>query len=123
MFDLPNRFFGGHGIVGAQVPLGTGLAFANHYSNNGNISLSFFGDGAANQGQIYEVFNMAALWKLPALFVCENNQYAMGTSTGRSSADSTYYTRGHYIPGIKVFALSLIGLSSEFNDVGYRWMA
>ena len=104
MFSIEKGFFGGHGIVGAQVPLGTGLAFANKYRGNDNVSLTYFGDGAANQGQVYESFNMAALWKLPVVYVIENNRYAMGTSINRSSATTDLSKRGlsFGIPGEQV---------------------
>jgi pyruvate dehydrogenase E1 component alpha subunit len=104
MFSKEKHFYGGHGIVGAQVPLGTGLAFANRYRNNGNISVAYFGDGAANQGQVYESFNMAELWKLPIIYVIENNRYAMGTSVTRSSAQTDFSKRGiaFNIPGEQV---------------------
>ena len=94
MFSRQENFFGGHGIVGASVPLGTGLAFANKYRKNNNVCLTFFGDGAANQGQVYESFNMAELWKLPVVYVIENNRYAMGTSVERSSAQTDFSRRG-----------------------------
>ena len=94
MFSREKNFFGGHGIVGAQVPIGTGLAFANKYKANGNLCATYFGDGAANQGQVYEAFNMASLWDLPVLYVIENNMYAMGTSISRSSAEVELFKRG-----------------------------
>src|ERR1700750_2124285 len=94
MFSVEKGFFGGHGIVAAQVPLGTGLAFANKYRGNDNVSLTYFGDGAPNQGQVYESFNMAKLWKLPVVYIIENNQYAMGTSLARASATTDLSLRG-----------------------------
>jgi len=104
MFSSEQRFFGGHGIVGAQIPLGTGLAFADKYKGGGGVTLTYFGDGAANQGQVYESFNMAELWKLPVVYIIENNQYAMGTSVERSSAETRFYKRGSSfnIPGEEV---------------------
>src|SRR5262245_5636317 len=101
MFSREKNFFGGHGIVGANVTIGTGLAFANKYRNNGAVCLTYFGDGAANQGQVFESFNMAELWKLPVVYIIENNQYAMGTSVVRSTAEVHLYKRGssHNIPG------------------------
>ena len=94
MFSKEKNFSGGHGIVGAQVPLGAGLAFADKYMENESVTFTYFGDGAANQGQVYETFNMAALWKLPVIFVIENNQYAMGTAQERSTSSPEIYTRG-----------------------------
>ena len=104
MFSVEKGFFGGHGIVGAQVPLGTGLAFSNRYRGNDNVSLTYFGDGATNQGQVYESFNMAKLWKLPVIYIIENNQYGMGTSVARASATTNLSMRGraHDIPGEQV---------------------
>ena len=104
MFSKAENFYGGHGIVGAQVSLGTGLAFANHYRGNDSVSLAYFGDGASNQGQVYESFNMAELWKLPVVYVIENNRYAMGTSVTRSSAQTDFSRRGtsFNIPGEQV---------------------
>ncbi len=104
MFSKEKHFYGGHGIVGASVPLGAGLAFANKYRGNDNVCWCYFGDGAANQGQVYETFNMAKLWHLPVIFVIENNRYAMGTSTERSSATTNFAMRGASfdIPGEQV---------------------
>ncbi|MFL5044571.1 MAG: pyruvate dehydrogenase (acetyl-transferring) E1 component subunit alpha [Xanthobacteraceae bacterium] len=104
MFSIEKGFYGGHGIVGAQVPLGTGLAFANRYRGNDNVSLTYLGDGATNQGQVYESFNMAELWKLPVVYIIENNRYAMGTAITRSSATTDLSKRGasFNIPGEQV---------------------
>ena len=99
MFSKDEGFYGGHGIVGAQVPIGAGIAFANKYKKNNNVCFTYFGEGAANQGQVYEAFNMASLWKLPVVFVIENNQYAMGTSMVRASSTE------------EMHALSLIHIS------------
>nr|KAF7416797.1 hypothetical protein H0235_011328 [Vespula pensylvanica] len=103
----PN-FYGGEGIVGGQVPIGTGLAFAHKYNGTDAVSISLYGDGASSQGQIYEVWNMAKLWNLPAIYICENNQYAMGTQLHRHSANTKFYTRGDLIPGIKVNGMRVI---------------
>ncbi len=110
MFSTEHKFYGGHGIVGAQVPLGAGLAFAHKYRDDGGICLAYFGDGAANQGQVYETFNMAALWNLPIVFVIENNGYAMGTAVKRSSAETEFYRRGtaFRIPGMDVNGMDVL---------------
>ncbi|MEP1229944.1 MAG: pyruvate dehydrogenase (acetyl-transferring) E1 component subunit alpha [Litorimonas sp.] len=110
MFSTEKKFFGGHGIVGAQVALGAGLGFANKYLDNNAVSLAFFGDGASNQGQVYESFNMAKIWNLPVVFVIENNQYAMGTSVERSSAETELYKRGSSfeIEGLQVDGMNVM---------------
>ena len=110
MFSTEKHFYGGHGIVGAQVSLGAGLGFANKYLDNGSVSLAFFGDGASNQGQVYESFNMAKLWDLPVVFIIENNQYAMGTSVERSSAETELYKRGisFEIEGMQVDGMNVL---------------
>jgi len=110
MFSTEHAFYGGHGIVGAQVALGGGLAFAHKYRDDGGLCLAYFGDGAANQGQVYETMNMASLWNLPIVFAIENNQYAMGTSVRRSSAETEFYRRGtaFRIPGMDVNGMDVL---------------
>ena len=122
MFSAEKGFFGGHGIVGAQVPLGTGLAFAAKYRGNDNISLTYFGDGASNQGQVYESFNMAKLWNLPAIYIIENNQYAMGTSLKRASATTDLSQRGaaHDIPGEQVDGMDVRAVKAA-ADHAAKW--
>ncbi|KIC44067.1 pyruvate dehydrogenase [Ruegeria sp. ANG-S4] len=114
MFSKEKHFYGGHGIVGAQVPLGAGLAFADKYKENGGVTFTYFGDGAANQGQVYETFNMAALWDLPVVFVIENNQYAMGTSQERSTSTKDIYHRGEAfgIPGEIVDGMDVLAVKA-----------
>ncbi|UTP37717.1 pyruvate dehydrogenase (acetyl-transferring) E1 component subunit alpha [Phenylobacterium sp. LH3H17] len=114
MFSTEADFYGGHGIVGAQVALGTGLALANHYRDNKKVSFTYFGDGAANQGQVYESFNMAQLWSLPVVYVIENNQYAMGTSIERSSSETHLHKRGasFRIPGEEVDGMDVLAVKA-----------
>jgi pyruvate dehydrogenase E1 component alpha subunit len=122
MFSVEKGFYGGHGIVGAMVPLGTGLAFANHYRGNDNVCLTYFGDGAANQGQVYESFNMAQLWKLPVVYVIENNRYAMGTSLHRASSQTDLSKRGASfdIPGEQVDGMDIRAVKAA-GEKAVQW--
>jgi len=116
MHMYANNFYGGNGIVGAQVPLGAGIGFASRYKGDGGVNFSLYGDGAANQGQIFEAYNIAKLWNIPAVFICENNGYGMGTAIERAAASTDFYKRGDYIPGVKVNGMDILAVraATEF---------
>jgi len=120
-YSKKNNFFGGQGIVGAQVPVGTGLAFANKYNakpgEDMNVAIACYGDGAANQGQIWEAANMASLWKLPMIFCIENNHYGMGTSMERHSSHSDYYKMGNHIPGVRIDGMNILAVKEGMRFV------
>jgi len=118
MFAREKGFYGGHGIVGAQVPLGTGIAFAHKYREDGGVCVVYLGDGAVNQGQVYESFNMASLWKLPVVYVIENNQYGMGTSVKRASANPDLHLRGsaYNIPGEEIDGMDVVAVKAAADE-------
>ena len=117
MFSKEKHFYGGHGIVGAQVSLGAGLAFAHKYREDGGLCMAYFGDGAANQGQIWESANMASLWNLPMIFCIENNHYGMGTSQDRHSSHSDYYKMGNHIPGVRIDGMNVLAVKEGMRFV------
>ena len=123
MFSVEHGFYGGHGIVGAQVPLGTGLAFAHKYREDGGVCLTYLGDGAVNQGQVYEAFNMARLWNLPVIYAIENNKYAMGTAVERSASEPLFYRRGESfrIPGLQVDGMDVLAVRGA-AEIALDWV-
>merc|ERR1712012_1399240 len=116
MHMYAKNFYGGNGIVGAQVPLGAGIGFASRYLGTGGVNFALYGDGAANQGQVFEAYNIAKLWNIPVVFICENNGYGMGTSQDRAAASTEFYKRGDYIPGVKVNGMDFLSVreATEF---------
>jgi pyruvate dehydrogenase E1 component subunit alpha len=120
MFHPEGNFHGGNGIVGAQVPIGAGIAFALKHQKTDNVCMAYYGDGAANQGQLFEAYNMAVLWDLPVLFVCENNKYGMGTSIERAAAGLKFYERGHYIPGMWIDGMDVLAVRNGVEFAAKR---